>query len=86
MIDHKKLKQGLMIFLGILLAWATTEQFGGLVDWSNQQLLGVGVPSAVTAALGSLLSIALFAVANWYRDNRLTDGGRLTGNANGDRF
>lgn len=78
MIENKKTKQFLMIALGILISWVGTDAFGGLVNWSNQELLGIGVPVAVTAALGSLLSIVFFAVANWYRDNRLTEGGRLT--------
>ena len=86
MIENKKLKQALMVFLGVLVSWVGTEQFGGLVEWGNTELLGIGIPAAVTAALGSLLSIVLFTGANWYRDNRLTEGGRLTASAEGDRF
>lgn len=81
MIEHKKLKQFGMIALGILITWVGTEQFHGLVDWSDMKLLGLGVPAAVTAAVGSLLSLAFFALANWYRTSRLTDGGRLAGGA-----
>lgn len=86
MIEHKKLKQFGMIVLGFVIAWSGTPAFVELMKWTESEVVGLGVPAVVTTGIGSLLSIAFFALANWYRTNRLTNGGRMATAGGGDSF